>query len=340
MKKKLTVAAGIILIGGLGLAYAYTLKPAADQGLVLYGNVDVRQISLAFSGTERIAKLNANEGNLVHTGQVLGELDTRALSLEIIQAEAQLAVKMQILQRLRNGTRPEEIAQARANVSAAQADADNANRLLERLKATNSGTEGRAVSQQDVDSAETRQSVAQAKENNARKAYELAMAGPRHEEISEAQAQVVAAQAQVDLLKHRLGEAQLKSPTDAVVRSRLLEPGDMANPQKPVFALAITDPKWVRAYVSEANLGKIKSGMAARVSSDSYPTEAIPGRVGHISSVAEFTPKTVQTEEIRTSLVYEVRIFVEDPADRLRLGMPATVRFVTDADASQIKGRP
>jgi HlyD family secretion protein len=99
----------------------------------------------------------------------------------------------------------------------------------------------------------------------------------------------------------------------------------MASPLRPVFSLAITDPKWVRAYVSEPDLGKVRPGMAASVAVDSFPGRRFDGWVGFISPVAEFTPKAVQTEELRTSLVYEVRVFVKDPADELRLGMPATV---------------
>ena len=124
----------------------------------------------------------------------------------------------------------------------------------------------------------------------------------------------------------------MKAPINATVRSRLLEPGDMASPERPVYALAITDPKWVRAYIAEVDLGRIKPGMSASVTIDSHPDQPIPGRVGYISSVAEFTPKTVQTEELRTSLVYEVRVYVDDPGDRLRLGMPATVRIPLQED--------
>jgi len=104
-----------------------------------------------------------------------------------------------------------------------------------------------------------------------------------------------------------------------------MEPGEMASPQKPVFSLAVTDPKWIRAYVSEPDLGKVSPGMAASVAVDSFPERRFEGWVGFISPVAEFTPKAVQTAELRTSLVYDVRVFVKDPADALRLGMPATV---------------
>src|SRR5690606_27278564 len=126
----------------------------------------------------------------------------------------------------------------------------------------------------------------------------------------------------------QIAQGELVAPANAVVRSRLLEPGDMAAPQRPVFALALTHPKWIRVYVSEPELGRIRPGMAARVFTDAHPGEPIAGTVGYISSVAEFTPKTVQTQEQRTSLVYETRIRVEDLDDVLRLGQPATVHLI------------
>lgn len=113
-----------------------------------------------------------------------------------------------------------------------------------------------------------------------------------------------------------------------MVRSRLREPGDMVTPASPVYALALTLPKWVRVYVREADLGRIRPGMAASaVVSDSQPDKPLAGKIGYISSIAEFTPKAVQTEELRTSLVYEVHVMIEDPTDLLRLGQPVTVRL-------------
>jgi HlyD family secretion protein len=149
--------------------------------------------------------------------------------------------------------------------------------------------------------------------------------GPRKEDVDQAEAQLQANQAQLALLRQQLADAQLVAPLDAMVRSRLMEPGEMASPQKPVFSLAITDPKWVRTYVSEPELGWISPGMSASVAVDSFPNNRLAGWIGFISPVAEFTPKSVETTELRTSLVYEVRVFVKDPADELRLGMPATV---------------
>jgi HlyD family secretion protein len=186
------------------------------------------------------------------------------------------------------------------------------------------------VRQQDVDSAKATLQMAEAKLVVNQRALELAVTGPRKEDIAEAEARLRANEAQLALLRQQLVDAQLLAPMDSVVRTRLLEPGEMASPQKPVFSLAITDPKWVRAYVSEPDLGKLHEGMAASVAVDSFPKRRFEGWIGFISPVAEFTPKTVQTEELRTSLVYEVRVFVKDPSDELRLGMPATVYLSTD----------
>jgi HlyD family secretion protein len=331
MKKKILFAFVLLVLVAAVLAWKVTQRGSDDAGLVLYGNVDLRQVSLAFNGSGRIKALAANEGDQVKAGQELGALDTKTLELEIAQAKAQLGAAEQVLLRLRNGSRSEEIAQARAKLAAGQADFDNAKAQLARIHSANSSTEGRAVSSQDADSGEAKLKVAKANLDSAAKALALLEAGPRKEEIGEAQAKVEASRAQLALLEHSRDEAHLRAPVDAVVRSRLLEPGDMASPQKPVLSLALLHPKWVRAYVAEADLGRIKSGMAAQVSTDGHPGQSIVGRVGYISSVAEFTPKTVQTEELRTSLVYEVRVFVEDARDQLRLGMPATVRFAAAA---------
>ena len=174
----------------------------------------------------------------------------------------------------------------------------------------------------------------------AQQALALIVAGPRLEEVAEAEARLRAAEAQLALLQQQLADAQLVAPVHGIVRTRLMEPGEMASPQKPVFSLAVTDPKWVRAYVSEPDLGKVSPGMAASVAVDSFPERRFDGWVGFISPVAEFTPKAVQTAELRTSLVYEVRVFVKDPGDALRLGMPATVYLPLDQHGSQAPTAP
>ena len=326
MTKKPLIALAVVVLAAAAVAAWHYGRPAAPSDrIVLYGNVDLRQVSLAFSGSERVAELAVREGDRVRAGQVIGRLDTRTLALRVAQSQARIGVQEQALLRLKTGSRPEEIAQAEAQVNAAQADAELAAQQLARLQAIGQSTAGRAVSQQDLESAQARRKVAQAQLDNARKARQLVVSGPRKEDIGQAQAQLEAARAELALMQHELEEAELKAPIDAVVRARLLEPGDMASPQRPAFTLAITDPKWVRAYVAEPDLGRIRAGQEASVTTDSQPDHAIAGKVGYIASVAEFTPKTVQTEELRSSLVYEIRVMVDDKEDRLRLGMPATV---------------
>jgi HlyD family secretion protein len=303
--------------------------------LKLYGNVDLRQVQLSFNNSERIAAVLVQEGDRVKQGQLLARLDIARLEPQLAQAEAQSAAQLQVLKRLRSGSRPEEIAQARANLQSAQADLANARQQYDRWRSAAEMSAGRAVRQQDVDNARTSVQVAEAKLAVVQKTLDLAIAGPRREEIDENEARLRALEAQANVLRQQLKDAQLIAPMDAVVRTRVMEPGEMASPQRPVFSLAITDPKWVRAFVSETDLGKIQQGLTAAIVVDSFPDRRFEGWIGFISPVAEFTPKTVQTEELRTSLVYEVRVFVKDPSDELRLGMPASVSLPTKHKAPE-----
>lgn len=330
MKKALVAL--LLIAATLGAGWWWWSHRAAGNAgeLVLHGNVDIRQISLAFDGSGRIVELRAEEGDRVAAGQLVAVLDTTTLELQAKQAEAQVEVQRQTLLRLRHGSRPEEIAQARAQLASAEATASRAEEdfaRASRLQASGTG----AITPQNVDQRRADAQTARAKVDELRATLRLVEIGPRAEDVAGAEAQVAASEAQLAQLRHQIDLGRLLAPADAVVRSRLLEPGDMATPQKPVFALALTRPKWVRVYVSEPDLGRIRPGLAARVFTDSQPDRPVEGKIGYISSVAEFTPKPVQTEELRTSLVYEVRILVEDAGDVLRLGQPATVRIPVGA---------
>ena len=336
MRRPVLIATLMAVFGvAAGLTWWLTARDKATREIVLYGNVDLRQVQLSFNNSERIAAVLVQEGDRVRQGQLLARLDTSRLEPQVAQAEAQVAAQRQIVQRLRAGSRPEEIAQARANVESAKADAINARQQYERVRSASEISAGRAVRQQDVDAAKAALEVAEAKLAVNERALDLAIAGPRKEDIAEAEARLRANEAQLALLRQQLVDAQLLAPMDAIVRTRILEPGEMVSPQKPVFSLAMTDPKWIRTYVSEPDLGKIRSGRAASVAVDSFADRRFEGWIGFISPVAEFTPKSVQTEELRTSLVYEVRVFVKDPSDELRLGMPATVYVERDKETGR-----
>lgn len=336
MRRRIVVIGAVAVLLVAGLAYWLAAKPSAPKEIVLYGNVDLRQVDLPFNGTERIAAVLVQEGDRVRQGQALARLDTSRLEPQVAEAAAQVAAQSAVVDRLHAGNRPEEIAQARAALDSAKADAENARRQAERFRSLIATSSGRAASQQDLDNANAALDVANAKVESEQKALDLEVAGPRREDIAQAEAQLQGQEAQLALLKQQLADATLTAPVDAVVRSRLMEPGEMASPQKPVFTLAITDPKWVRAYVSETDLGRIRSGETASIAVDSFPNRRFDGWIGFISPVAEFTPKAVQTEELRTSLVYEIRVFVEDPDDNLRLGMPATVFLPLDPGAAPV----
>jgi HlyD family secretion protein len=329
MKRVLLIVAFLLLASAAGATWWLVGRNHLPRELVLYGNVDLREVELAFNNSERIAAVLVQEGDRVKSGQVLARLDVRRLEPQLAESEATAAGQRQAVERLRNGSRPEEIAEARANVESAQAEVTNDRGQYERRKTLVANS---IVSQQDLENARAALDVAEAKLALNQKALDLAIAGPRKEDIGQAEAQLRADEAQTAFLRQELADAQLIAPIDAVVRTRLMEPGEMASPQKPVFSLAITDPKWVRAYVSEMDLAKLHTGMKASIAIDSVPNRRFQGWVGFVSPVAEFTPKTVETEELRTSLVYEVRVFVKDPSDQLHLGSPATVYVAAKGD--------
>jgi len=325
-KPRILVAV-IVIVLLLAASVWWMFRPERPGTIVMHGNVDIRQVSLAFNASERILDMRASEGDRVTAGQVLAVLDTTTLKLRLARAEAQLAMQEEALRRYEAGNRPQEIAQADANVRAAAAEAKNAHQTLARLRAIGEGTNGRGVSRDELDAATAAAASADAKLDAQRKAQDLSRVGARQEDIDQARAQRDAALAERGIAAQQLVDAELRAPSDAVVRSRLVEPGDMASPQRPVYALSLLHPKWIRAYVSEANLSRIRMGQAARVTTDSAPGHPVDGRVGYIASVAEFTPKNIETDDLRPSLVYEVRINVDDADNRLNLGMPATVEL-------------
>jgi HlyD family secretion protein len=325
--KRIPLIIAILILAAASVTTWWLIgRKSTQRELVLYGDVDLRQVELAFNNSERIAAVLVQEGDRVKRGEVLARLDDSRLEPQVEEAEASAAAQREVVARLRNGSRPQEIAQARANVESSAADAANARGQYERRKTL---AENAVVSQQDLENARAALDVAEAKLAVNRKALDLAIAGPRKEDIGQAEAQLRGDEAQWAFLRQELADAELVAPADAVVRTRLMEPGEMASPQKPVFSLAVTDPKWVRAYVAESDLGKLHPGANAVIVVDSFPDRRFKGWVGFISPVAEFTPKTVETEELRTSLVYEVRVFVKDPSDQLHLGSPATVYLPT-----------
>lgn len=331
----LVVVATVILLGGLGTAWWLAQPPAVSNAVLAYGTIDIRQSQLAFNASDRIRTVLVQEGDRVRRGQLLAELDTARLQAAADKAKADTEAARTTLVRLRNGSRPEEIAQARAAVAAAQATEVNARLTFGRYAKL---ARTSAESLQNRDTAEQALRVAEANRESAEQALALAIEGPRWEDIAVAAAQLRAAEAAQDLTARELADARLYAPADGTIEDRILEPGDMASPDRPTLTLDLDNPVYARAYLPERDLGRVRPGMRAYVESDAFPGERFPAWVGFIATTAEFTPKSVQTTEIRTELVYRMHIYACNPDGRLRLGAPVTVVIPLDETAPNARG--
>lgn len=329
----LIVVVLVVLGAAAGIVFWWTQIPnESKHELVLFGNVDIRQVQMAFNASERIASMLVQEGEVVEKGQLVASLQKERLKAALEAVEAQANAQAQQLARLKAGSRPEEIRKARAEYEVAQADVNNATITYERMRSL---ARKDATAIQNVDDARARAEMAAARVRSARETLELAIAGPRKEDIAAAKARLEASQAQAAVARQQLADANLYSPSKGIIQNRILEPGDMASPAQPVYTLALNDPLWVRAYIPETDLGKIHPGMAASVTTDSYPGKTYDGWVGFISPTAQFTPKSVETPDLRSRLVYQMRVYVDNPDNELRLGMPATVTIPLAENSSE-----
>src|ERR1700730_13783218 len=244
MPKIARIAVLIVGVAVIGAALWWWLgRHQSPTELRLYGNLDLRQVELPFNGRERIVAVLAQEGDHVKQGQLLARLDTSRLAPQVAKAEADLAAQVQSVERLHRGNRPEEIAQARANLDAAAADAENARAQFARLRALSDSSSGRAVSRQDMDSAKAALDTAEARRAVNRKALALELAGPRKEDVAQGEAQLRADLAQLALVQQQFKDADLLAPRNAVVRSRIVKRGELVSPQNTPLTLAIISQK-------------------------------------------------------------------------------------------------
>ncbi|WP_316976279.1 HlyD family efflux transporter periplasmic adaptor subunit [Shumkonia mesophila] len=334
MKKLIVLVVIVVAAASAGYVYyarPWQERPATETGIVLQGNIDIREADLAFNVGGRVESVEVEEGTTVGKGQLLATLDAATYMAEVDAAEAQVAAQKAVLDRLLAGSRSQEIQKARADVAAIQADLEDA---LSTLKRTQKLAREDFASQQKLDSDRARVDGAKARLKAAEQALDLAIQGPRNEDIVEARAQMEAQKAALALAMQRLDYTRLLAPAGGIVKTRIVEPGAVVLAQTPVYVLALTDPVWARTYVAGPDLGRVYPGMKAELFTDSTPGKAYAGWVGHVSPVAEFTPKTVETREIRSSLVYRVRVYVGNPDNGLRQGMPVTIRLKPDAAPS------
>lgn len=323
MNKRIPIA--IVLVAAAGTA-AYFYWPRdeapADGALVLYGNVDIRQVELAFRAGGRIASMTMEEGDSVEEGDILATLDTRPFEDGVMLGQAEVALQQALLEKGETGPRPAEIAQAESLVAERQSALDNITATLSRQQQL---VANGYASRQTVDDLQAQRTEAQARLGSAQEALDLLLEGTRDEDIAAARANLQIAEAHLASALTSLDDAQLLAPSQGIILSRIQEPGAIVSAGSPVYGLSLIDPVWVRTYIAEPDLGHVHPGMRAEVVTDSAPDYLYTAQVGFIAPVAEFTPKSVETSDLRTDLVYRMRVIVDDPDQGLRQGMPVTV---------------
>lgn len=318
------VVLAVLVVAAAGAGWWWLQQHQPDDGrLVLYGNVDIREVQLAFRQPGRVRQMLFDEGDAVSAGTLLATLDAQPFQDALAVAQAGVALAQAEADKLHKGLRPQEIVQARAALNQALASQNEAERQLRRQSDL---LPAGASTQQVVDAARAARDQAVASVQAARAALSQATEGFRSEDISAGEARLASAEAAQAQTRTALADTELLAPSDGTIIARVREPGSMVASQSAVYSLSLDKPVYVRAYVSEPDLGRIAPGTRVSVKSDSS-SKTSGGQIGFISPRAEFTPKTVETTELRTDLVYRLRIVIDEAdSDRgLRQGMPVTI---------------
>jgi HlyD family secretion protein len=321
------IIAGVVLVASLALLAISHSRGGGE--LTLYGNVDIREVTLGFRVSGRVASLGVDEGDTVRAGQEIASLDTVPLQLELNEARANAGAIGARVALLRSGYRAEDVAQARAVVAERRSALTNAEQTLarqEQLRGTG------AVAQRVYDDAVAARDQARARVTAAEQVLAQQQSGYRHQEVAEAEANLARANATAAQAEQHVADAVLRAPADGVVLTRAVEPGAIVAAGAPVFIVSLLAPVWARIYVSEPDLGRVAPGRAVLLYTDARPKQPYHGQIGFVSPTAEFTPKNVETPDLRTALVYRARVVVADADGALRQGMPVTVRLAANVD--------
>jgi HlyD family secretion protein len=322
-------SAGKVVLGVVLLAAAaggwYWFKTekqhAAATTITLYGNVDIREVELGFRVMGRLTDALVDEGDVVAKGQRIAAIDPEPYREAVALTEARVQLAQANFAKFEKGSRPQEVLLAQARVEEAEAASENAEREYKRqLDLFKTG----GTSETARDAAQARRDQTAAGLSAAREAFALASEGFRSEEVLASKAELSAAIAQRSQAETQLADTELFAPSNGVVLSRIREPGSIVTMGAPVYSLSLRDPVYVRAYVAEPDLGKVAPGTAVELSTDSS-TKRYHGQIGYVAPRAEFTPKSVETTDLRTDLVYRLRVVVSDADDGLRQGMPVTI---------------
>ncbi|HPR52393.1 MAG TPA: efflux RND transporter periplasmic adaptor subunit [Deltaproteobacteria bacterium] len=324
----------ILIIAATGIYVFYTRNSSNENSIKVSGNIEVTDIRLSFRIAGRLDSLLVNEGDIVSKGQLIAQLEKSDQELSLKQARANMQYAQSVLAELETGSRKQEIEHARAELSRAQAGVETARAQLELAKADDErfarlykqgGISLREyqVYQTQFEIARNAHKEALARLESAGQQLSLVEEGARSEKIDQARSQLKIARERLQQAKLFLDYTDLYSPIDAVVLSKSTEPGEYMTPGSPVITIGDLKRPWLRAYINETDLGKVKLNQEVEVTSDTYPGKIYTGRISFISPEAEFTPKAVQTHDERVKLVYRIKIALENPEDELKPGMPA-----------------
>jgi len=307
------------------------------QTIRVSGNIEVINVEMSFKIPGRVTERPVDEGETVAAGALVASLETTDLLCDVAARRADLALATATLAELENGSRPEEKAVAAAAVRSAEAE--EVRLKSERDRATQL-VKDNAVSREAFDRATAGYDVAVERLKQTRDQRALVEKGAREEVRDQARARVKQAQAALDLAETRLKYAMLRWPPEGVVLSKTaqppqyvvlsknVEPGEYVAPGTPVVTVGEMVNVWLRAYINESDLGRVKVGQTARVTADTYPGKVYEGRISFVAPQAEFTPKNVQTQKERVKLVYRIKIDIANPNMELKPGMPADAEIV------------
>jgi HlyD family secretion protein len=328
MRKRLVIILGIVAvlsIAGWSLYQRFMATP--QRILTLQGNIDIRQANVGFRVTGRVKEMKLEEGDVVHAGDLIATLDDVPYQDQVRLAEAQVAQAQANYSKMVNGYRPEEIEQAKAQLAQAKANYQNALRYFERQDALQ---QSHVISKSDYDNALASRDSLKGQVDLSQANLNLELAGNRFEDIDSAKAQLENSKANLATARQNVDDCKLFAPVDGVIITRAVEPGTIVSTSSVIYSICQNEPVWVRTYVDERDLGRIYPGMKALVYNDTDPNHPYVGQIGFISPVAEFTPKNVETRELRTDLVYRLRVIIAKPDRYLRQGMPVTLRMVDE----------
>lgn len=321
MKRRIAILLALVVVAAILAALYFGFRGKAETtALRLSGNMELTAVELSFKTPGWVKERPVDEGQAVKAGQVIARLDDAEIRSEVSRQEALLGAARANLQELERGFRPEEIRQGQAALESASADLQKQSADFTRQKEL-FGRE--VISQREFDASKSGYETAQAREKEARERLALLKEGPRVERIEAARASVQQAEAALAIARRQFENTVLLCPVDGVVLSKNTEAGEFVSPGTPIVTVGDLTKVWLRAYVEETDLGRVKLGQKARLTTDTYPGKAYEGVVSFIASDAEFTPKAVQTKKERVKLVYRIKIDIPNPAQELKPGMPA-----------------